>query len=64
MFDTILFPDNTNLTERFSTKQMAFLASLKHGMGSDHVLHSINKTQKKGIPSISDQILKSYTHTI
>ena len=56
LFDTVLFLiEGTNLT-RFSTKQMASSASPKCDRGSDPVLHSVNKTHKKGTPSISDQI--------
>ena len=56
MFDMVLFPNNTNLTDRYDTKQMASLASTKHSMSSDHVLHSITKTHKKESISTSDQI--------
>ena len=44
MFDAIVFPDDTNITEKFSNEQIVSSASLKCGMDSDHVLHSITKT--------------------
>ena len=55
--DTVLFPyDEPNVT-RFWTEQMATLASPKRGSGSDAVLHSVTKKQKKVLfPSIADQI--------
>ena len=56
--DTILFPlDNSNLN-RSCTEQTAPLARPKCGRGSNPVLHSINKTQKKQalFPSVTVQI--------
>ena len=56
--DMILFPlDDPNLN-RSCTKQTASSARPKRGRGSNLVLHSVNKTQKKKVlfPSIADQI--------
>ena len=66
LFDTFLFPaEDANLTERFSTKQMVSLASLKYSRGSSPVLHFVNKTHKKDMSSIADQIPEHiYTHHI
>ena len=57
LFDTVLFPiEDTNLTERFSTEQMVSSDRPKYERGSNPVLHSIKKTHKKDVLSISDQI--------
>ena len=45
--DTVLFPHEDSIVSRFWTEQMASSASLKRGSGSNTVLHSINKTQKR-----------------
>ena len=55
--DTILFLHEDPNISRFWTEQMATSASPKRGSGSDAVLHSITKNQKKVLfPSIADQI--------
>ena len=55
--DTVLFPHEDPNISRFWTEQMATSASPKHGSGSDAVLHSVTKKQKKVLfPSIADQI--------
>ena len=64
--DTVLFPlENTNLS-RSCTEQTAPSARLKHGRGSNPVLHSVNKTQKQVLfPPITDQIPENiYTRQI
>ena len=55
--DTVLFLHEDPNVSRFWTKQTATLASPKRGSGSDAVLHSITKKQKKVLfPSIANQI--------
>ena len=65
LFDMVLFLEDTHLTDMFSTEQTVSSASLKCGRSSHPVLHSINKTHKKDMPSVSDQILEhTYIHHI
>ena len=55
--DTVLFPHEDPNISRFWTEQTATSASPKRGSGSDAVLHSVTKKQKKVLfPSIADQI--------
>ena len=55
--DTVLFPHEDPNVSRFWTEQTATSASLKRGSGSDAVLHSVTKKQKKVLfPSVADQI--------
>ena len=55
--DTVLFPHDDPNVSRFWTEQTATLASPKCGSGSNAVLHSVTKKQKKVLfPSIADQI--------
>ena len=55
--DTVLFPHDDPNVSRFWTEQTATSASPKCGSGSDAVLHSVTKKQKKVLfPSIADQI--------
>ena len=57
LVDTVLFPHEDPNVSRFWTKQTATSASLKRGSGSDTVLHSVTKKQKKVLfPEVADQI--------
>ena len=66
LMDTVLFPLDKSDLSRSSTEQTASSARLKHGRGSNPVLHSVNKTQKQVLfPSIADQIPENiYTRHI
>ena len=55
--DPILFPHEDPNVSRFWTEQTASSASPKCSSGSDTVLHSVTKKQKKVLfPSVADQI--------
>ena len=45
--DTVLFPHDDPNISRFWTEQTVTSASPKHGSGSDAVLHSVTKKQKR-----------------
>ena len=64
--DMVLFPLDKSDLSRSCTEQTAPSAWLKHGRGSNPVLHSINKTQKQVLfPSITEQIPEhTYTRRI